>query len=90
MSRSRRAAYRPEHLFVIRMWQEPGSVETPELPAPASRDSSDWRGMVQHVPSGERVYFVQLPDLNAFIRSQLARPALTEAAARVDPAARNE
>ena len=90
MSRSRQAAYRPQHLFVIRMWQEPGSVETSDLPAPSPKDSSDWRGTVQHVPSGERVYFVQLPQLNAFIRSQLARPALAKTAARVDPTPRDE
>jgi hypothetical protein len=75
MSRSRRTAHRSEHLFVIRMWQEPAGAETSEAPAAPSPDRSDWRGTVQHILSGERVYFVQFPDLNAFIRSQLARPA---------------
>ena len=46
------------------MWQERSDAEPP----------GQWRGSVQHVPSGERAYFMQLTDLNEFIRSQLARP----------------
>lgn len=88
MSGSRRAAHRSEHLFVVRMWQEPASAEMSEAPANSAQDRSDWRGTVQHILSGERVYFVQLPDLNAFIRSQLARPAPDAEAAPIDPATR--
>lgn len=64
MRRLHGTAARPEHLFVVRMWQEPGASA-----------SALWRGSVQHVPSGERAYFMQLADLNEFIRGQLARPS---------------
>ena len=47
---------RPEHLFIVRMWQEP-----------SRRTSDRWRGSAEHVPSGRRVYFVSLSDLSAFI-----------------------
>jgi hypothetical protein len=45
---------------------------------------------VQHILSGERVYFVQFPDLNAFIRSQLARPAPAAESTQIDPPTRAE
>ena len=64
MNRSRGPADRAEHLFVVRMWQERSDAA----------EASQWRGAAQHVPSGERAYFMQLTDLNEFIRSQLARP----------------
>lgn len=59
---------RSNHLFIVRIWQEPGAVE-------AAGDEG-WRGSVQHVRSGERIYFRQFSDLNAFIRCQLSRPRL--------------
>ncbi len=74
MSRSTRTTHRTEHLFVIRMWQEPDVAEIPGQPALATSPNPEWRGSVQHIRSGERVYFMRLPDLNEFIRSQLARP----------------
>lgn len=58
-----------KHLFVVRMWQEPSATEPP----------GQWRGSVQHVPSGERAYFLHLTDMAEFMRSQLARPPLVEA-----------
>lgn len=33
--------------FVIRLWQEPA----------AGKDASQWRGQIEHVPSGEQTYF---------------------------------
>ena len=81
MSRSPWATHRTEHLFVIRMWQEPGAAELPGQPVLAVPNGPGWRGSAQHVRSGERVYFTQLPDLNEFIRSQLARPHLPVAVA---------
>jgi hypothetical protein len=57
---------RPEHLFVVRMWQE------------SSRRAPDqWRGSVEHVPSGQRLYFVSLGDLNAFITTRISRHPLS-------------
>ena len=55
---------RAEHLFIVRMWQEPSQ-------ALAAR----WRGYVEHVPSGQRLYFTSLTDLNDFIGQRLTRPA---------------
>ncbi len=60
------ADHRFDHLFVIKMWQEPGATE--------ATGEAAWRGSVQHVRSGERIYFRQLADLNEFIRGQLSRP----------------
>lgn len=60
------AKHRTDHLFIVRIWQEPGSAE--------AAGEMIWRGSVQHVRSGERIYFRQLADLNEFIRSQLSRP----------------
>jgi hypothetical protein len=47
---------RSEHLFLVRMWLEPGQVK------PAK-----WRGAVEHVPSGQRFNFISLRDLTDFI-----------------------
>ena len=47
---------RPEHLFVVRVWLEP------------SRRSPQWRAVVEHVASSERLYFAALAELAAFIR----------------------
>jgi len=54
---------RVEHLFVVRIWFEPGS------------DPGDaWRGSVEHVPSGARKYFAALDDLEVFILRSTGRP----------------
>lgn len=47
---------RAEHLFIVRVWQEP-SQSTP----------AHWRGSIEHVPSAQRVYFESLDDLFDFI-----------------------
>jgi len=54
-------AARPSHLFVVRLWLEPGRT-------PAE---SQWRGSVEHTPSGERRYFAALDELLCFVRRQL-------------------
>lgn len=81
MSRSTMTTHRTEHLFVIRMWQEPGAAELSGQPFPSMPNDPRWRGSVQHIRSGERVYFTHLPDLNEFVLSQLARPHLPAAVA---------
>ena len=47
---------RAEHLFIVRVWQEPSQA------APAH-----WRGSIEHVPSAQRLYFESLDDLTDFI-----------------------
>ena len=54
---------RVEHLFIVRMWQEPSQAVT-----------AHWRGYVEHVSSGQRLYFTSLTDLNDFIGQRLQRP----------------
>jgi hypothetical protein len=51
-------------VFIVRFWHE------------ASRERSGaWRGSVDHVDSGQRLYFAQLEDLEAFIRRTLDKGA---------------
>ena len=50
-------ARRPQHLFVVRMWQEADAVTA----------TVQWRGSVKHPLSAECHYFTRLPDLLAFI-----------------------
>lgn len=46
------------HAFIVRVWRERREIET-VVP--------DWRGMVEHVGSGERRYVKDLDDIVAFI-----------------------
>jgi len=54
---------RPQHLFIVRIWQEPSRAAPP----------GQWRGMVEHVPAGQRLYFSSLGDLVDFITCRLHR-----------------
>ncbi|MBN1889851.1 MAG: hypothetical protein JW850_17780 [Thermoflexales bacterium] len=47
---------RAQHVFVVRLWSEATG------PAPAQ-----WRGSVEHIPSGQHLYFAALDDLIDFI-----------------------
>ncbi len=51
---------RIQHLFIVRMWQEPGNPQVEQ-----------WRGSVEHVPSAQRLYFASLGDMNDFITLRL-------------------
>lgn len=44
------------HLFIVRVWSET------QQPKPET-----WRGSVEHVPSGQRLYFSSFIDLADFI-----------------------
>lgn len=59
-----KVAERSEHLFIVRVWQEPEQIKTAE-----------WRGSIEHVPSGQRLYFTSFNDLNDFIRLRLTSPS---------------
>lgn len=50
------------HLFVMRIWVEPGEA-APRLS----------RGLIEHIPSGERHYFRDLGEIHAFVSSRLSR-----------------
>jgi hypothetical protein len=48
------------HLFVVRIWREADGTGTDE-----------WRGMVEHAASAQRIYFATLDDLADFIALRL-------------------
>ena len=45
------------HLFIVRVWHEASEL------APGGQ----WRGSVEHVPSGQRVHFITLEALTEFV-----------------------
>ena len=45
------------HLFIVRVWHEKSEL------APGGQ----WRGSVEHVPSGQRVHFITLEALTEFV-----------------------
>jgi hypothetical protein len=49
------------HLFIVRFWREE-SDSTP---------GGQWRGSVEHIPTGQRAHFVSLEVLNTFIDQRL-------------------
>lgn len=68
---------RHEHLFLIHIWSQIGPENT----------VSGWRGSVQHVASGQRLYFATLHDLNDFISLKMSLSPPREEAASVPPPA---
>jgi hypothetical protein len=50
------------HLFIVRLWREDSQL------APGGQ----WRGSVEHVPSGQRIHFVSLETLMGFISQYLS------------------
>ena len=57
------------HLFIVRFWREDSEG------APGGQ----WRGSVEHIPTGQRTHFVALDTLNTFISEQLNREAVDTA-----------
>ncbi|NOZ06226.1 MAG: hypothetical protein GXP41_07740 [Chloroflexi bacterium] len=56
---------RQGHLFIVRIWEE----------ADRKNATSGWRGSVQHVPSGQQLYFASLRDMNDFITLKTGCPS---------------
>ena len=50
------------HAFVVRVWLEPRELEGAQ---------PEWRGVIEHVPSGERLYIKDLEEVVSFIGSYL-------------------
>lgn len=65
--------HRRDDLFIVRIWLEPGAEVRP-TPASGQLDEMGWRGSVQHVRSGRRIYFRRLADLDEFMLGRLAHP----------------
>lgn len=59
------------HIFIIRIWGEPREIEG----APPR-----WRGMIEHVPGGERRYIQSLDEILAFIARYLAEMGISPGA----------
>jgi hypothetical protein len=57
----------PQHLFIVRIWRESSQAV-----------AQQWHGSVEHVPSGQRLYFSSLGDLNDFITWRLNSPPSQE------------
>ncbi len=55
---------RVQHLFIVRIWHE----------LDQEGQATQWRGSIEHVPSGQRLYFTSLRDLCDFISSNLQLP----------------
>ncbi|NOZ51152.1 MAG: hypothetical protein GXP37_14070 [Chloroflexi bacterium] len=66
---------RQEHLFVIRIWEEAGPQDS----------ASGWRGLAQHIASGQQVYFTSLRDMNDFMVLKTGQPPPREDVAGVVP-----
>ena len=57
----------PTQVFIIRVWREPREIEgQPAL----------WRGVIEHLVSGERCYFTRYSKLIVFMLDHLPRAAL--------------
>ncbi len=52
------------HVFIIRMWLEPREI---------AGAAPEWRGMIEHVTSGERQYVKSLDEATEFIAGFLQR-----------------
>jgi hypothetical protein len=55
------------HLFTVRLWLEP-----------LGDGQSEWRGKVQHVPSGEAQYFREWSSLVIFLERELSESGWVE------------
>ena len=61
------------HLFVVRLWLEPGN-HVNDQNSPLSNALPDkWRGLVENVTTGQRLYFTSLADMSDFISFQLEK-----------------
>ena len=52
------------HVFIVRVWREPREIEGA---------ISEWRGVVEHVPSKQRRYVKDLDEITTFMVSYLGQ-----------------
>jgi hypothetical protein len=52
------------YVFIVRLWREARAIESASL---------EWRGVVEHVPSGVRHYLKDLNEIILFMRPYLER-----------------
>ena len=53
-----------QHLFIVRIWTDP-----------AQSPPTVTRGLIEHVPTGERRYFLELREMQAFVAQSLSERA---------------
>lgn len=66
---------RLQHMFIVRIWQEPSAAAPP----------GQWRGSVEHIPSGQRFYFASIDELNHGILAQMNRAMMGAATSDAVP-----
>lgn len=72
------------YLFVVRLWLEFNLNADGQKPAdPAGEKRGQWRGSVESMDSGQRLYFTSLAGLNDFILLQLGGPGSALALTRL-------
>jgi hypothetical protein len=49
-------------VFIVRIWLEPRDIENA---------TAEWRGVIEHLPTGERRYVKDLGELQAFMATYL-------------------
>lgn len=54
------------HVFIIRLWIEPREIEGM---------SSEWRAMIEHIPTNQRRYVRSLDEIRTFIAAYLPATA---------------
>ncbi|HYP42140.1 MAG TPA: hypothetical protein VEX13_17420 [Chloroflexia bacterium] len=55
---------RQTHAFIVRIWTEPREIRGTKV---------QWRGSVEHVPTGERCYVNDLDAITAFLAAYLEK-----------------
>lgn len=58
-------------MFIVRIWREPREIEGA---------GPEWRGVIEHVGSGERRYLKDLGEITAFVA-----PRLEEMGVKLEP-----
>ena len=56
---------RDTHVFIVRLWKEPREVDGAQ---------PQWRGMIEHVPTGERRALGRIDGVCEVIRARLDEP----------------
>lgn len=55
---------RQSHAFIVRIWTEPREIRETNV---------EWRGSVEHVPTGERCYVNNLDAITVFLATYLEK-----------------
>jgi len=56
------------HSFIVRIWLEPREIQN---------EPPEWRGMIEHLPSGDRRYLRDLDEISSFIEICVKKVKMT-------------